>query len=90
MNSPYDIITTVGVFTHGHVKTDGLLEIIKILKQDGILCFTIHEDVFEKYGFEKMLKDLTSTNILKRLELVKSNYIINFGKQAWLCVYKKL
>ena len=39
----FDAITCVGTFTYGHVKANALNELIRILKKNGLICFTINE-----------------------------------------------
>ena len=62
-NDTYDAVFCVGVFTHGHVNSNGLDELIRITKKDGFIIFTINEGVYEDYQFEK--KDyMTKKNVL--------------------------
>ena len=82
----YDVVTCVGTFTYGHVKPHSLEELIRITKNKGLICFTINEGVYKKYGFDRKIKELTnkrSWNIKKKF---KSDYIINKKVNAWLCL----
>jgi len=82
----YDVVTCVGTFTYGHVKSHALDELIRITKNRGFICFTINEGIYEKYGFDRKIKELTnkrSWNIKKKF---KSDYIINKKVNAWLCL----
>jgi len=72
----YDVVTCVGTFTYGHVKSHALDELIRITKNRGFICFTINEGIYEKYGFDRKIKELTnkrSWNIKKKF---KSDYIL--------------
>ena len=51
----YDAITCVGTFTYGHVKADALNEMLRIIKKDGLICFTINEGIYLKYQFDKKI-----------------------------------
>ena len=82
----YDVVTCVGTFTYGHVKSHALDELIRIVKNKGFICFTINEGVYEKYGFDRKIKDLTDGKIWNVKKFYKSNYIINKGVNAWLCL----
>ena len=85
-NNMYDVITCVGTFTYGHVKSHALDELIRITKNKGLICFTINEGIYEKYGFDKKIKELTNNKSWNVKEFFKSNYIVNKEVNAWLCL----
>ena len=60
LDNAYDTAMCVGVFTHGHVSSEGFNELCRIVKPGGYVCFTINEGVFEKYGFKKMIEEFQS------------------------------
>jgi len=80
----YDVLMCVGTFTYGHVKPKALDELIRITKNRGLICFTINEGIYEEYGFDKKLKELSDKNHWKMKEFFKSNYIVSKGVNAWL------
>ena len=82
----YDAVTCVGTFTYGHVKPQALNELIRIIKNKGLICFTINEGVYEKYGFDNKIKELTKDKFWNIKEFFKSNYIVNKNVSAWLCL----
>ena len=82
----YDVVTCVGTFTYGHVKSHALDELIRITKNKGIICFTINEGIYEKYGFDKKIKELTNNKSWNVKEFFKSNYIVNKEVKAWICL----
>ena len=53
------------VFTHGHVGSERLDELVRIVKSGGIICFTINEGVYESYGFNSKIKKLESEHVWK-------------------------
>ena len=55
----YDAVLCVGTFTFGHVKPPALDELIKIIKNKGLICFTVNEGIYEEYGFDKKIKELS-------------------------------
>jgi len=83
----YDAIICVGTFTHGHVKADALDGMLKIIKPGGYFCFTVHEGVYEEYGFEEKIRDLDTAGTWKLLDRTKVAYLYKEGIQAWLCTY---
>ena len=82
----YDVVICVGTFTYGHVKPQAFDELIRIIKNKGIICFTINEGVYEKYGFDSKITELTNNKSWNIKEFFKSNYIINKKVNAWLCL----
>ena len=86
----YDVVTCVGTFTYGHVKPHALDELIRITKNRGFICFTINEGIYEKYGFDNKIKELTKNKLWDVKEFFKSDYIINKNVNAWLCLTEVL
>jgi len=85
-NNIYDVVMCVGTFTYGHVKPHALDEIIRITKNKSLICFTINEGIYEEYGFDKKIKELTNNKLWNVKEFFKSNYITNKDVEAWLCL----
>jgi len=85
-NNIYDVVMCVGTFTYGHVKPHALDEIIRITKNKGLVCFTINEGIYEEYGFDKKIKELTNNKLWNVKEFFKSNYITTKDVEAWLCL----
>jgi ubiquinone/menaquinone biosynthesis C-methylase UbiE len=83
-NNTYDAITCVGTFTFGHVNPPCLEEMIRICKKGSKICFTVNEGIYEKYGFDKKIKELEDQKYWKMLEFYKSNYIASKNVNAWL------
>ena len=84
----YDAVLCVGTFTFGHVKPPALDELIRIIKNNGLICFTINEGIYEKYGFDKKIKELSEKKAWNIKEFFKSNYIASKDVNAWLCLAK--
>jgi len=82
----YDVLMCVGTFTYGHVKPKALDELIRITKNRGLICFTINEGIYEEYGFDKKIKELSDSKSWKVKEFFKSDYITTKGVEAWLCL----
>ena len=78
----------VGTFTYGHVKPKALDELIRITKNKGLICFTINEGIYEEYGFDNKIKELSSNKSWNVKEFFKSDYITtkDVYKEAWLCL----
>jgi len=84
----YDAVLCVGTFTFGHVKPPALDELIKIIKNKGLICFTVNEGIYEEYGFDKKIKELSDKKTWDIKEFFKSDYIASKDVNAWLCLAK--
>ena len=85
-DNTYDVIICVGTFTYGHVKAHALDEFIRITKDKGLICFTINEGIYEEYGFDNKIKELSDNKSWNVKEFFKSNYIKTKDVEAWLCL----
>ena len=82
----FDVVMCVGTFTYGHVKPKALDELIRITNNRGLICFSINEGIYEKYGFDKKINELTKNKLCNVKEFFKSNYIVNKDVGAWYCL----
>ena len=85
-DNTYDVVMCVGTFTYGHVNSQALDELIRIIKNNGLICFTINEGIYEEYGFDKKIKELSDKKYWKVKEFFKSDYITTKDVEAWLCL----
>jgi len=83
-DNAYDAVMCVGTFTFGHVKPPALDEFIRITKNKGLICFTINEGIYEEYGFDIKIKELTDKKNWNMKEFFKSKYIASKDVNAWL------
>ena len=88
-DSIFDAIICVGTFTYGHVKANALNELIRILKKNGLICFTINEGIYKKYQFDKKIEELSNNKLWDIINISKCSYIVNKNIEAWLCIAKK-
>ena len=82
----YDVAFCVGVFTHDHVKSDRLDELIRVIKSGGLICFTINESIYETYGFNTKILKLQSDRKWKILALKKDKYMIKKNVAGFYCL----
>jgi predicted TPR repeat methyltransferase len=85
-DNTYDAVMCVGTFTFGHVKPHALDEFVRITKNRGLICFTINEGIYEEYGFDKKIDELSKNNKWLIKEFFKSDYIKSKDVNAWLCL----
>ncbi|MDC0483163.1 class I SAM-dependent methyltransferase, partial [Candidatus Thioglobus sp.] len=87
-SNSYDAALCVGVFTHGHVGPERFSELVRIVKSEGIICFTVNEDVYESYGFDIAIKRLESENVWEVLDIKKHDYMVKKNVKGIYCVIK--
>ena len=83
-DNTYGGILCVGTFTYGHVKPHALDEFIRIAANKSLICFTINEGIYEEYGFDKKIKELSEKGCWSMKEFFKSDYIASKDVNAWL------
>ena len=83
-------VISSGTFTHGHVGPEPLVEICRILRSDGILACTVHQDYWHSMSFDQAFNDLERDNVLERLSLKMESYYDDGEPEGWFCVYRKV
>ena len=85
-SNSYDAALCVGVFTHGHVGPSRLEELTRVIKPEGLVCFTVNEDVYKSYGFDKVIKELEAKKVWEILEFTKQDYMTKKNVMGFYCV----
>ena len=85
-DNEYDAALCVGVFTHGHVGAERLIELIRIVKSGGIICFTVNEGVYSSSGFDEKIKELESNKLVEILEIQQNEYMKKKNVKGLYCV----
>ena len=86
LDDAYDAAMCVGVFTHGHVSSDGFKELCRIVKPGGYVCFTINEGVFEEYGFKEMIAEFQLNKVWEVISLYKDDYMTLENVKGYYCL----
>ncbi|XP_046864480.1 methyltransferase-like protein 27 isoform X2 [Xenia sp. Carnegie-2017] len=86
----YDAVICVGVFAPGHVKGKGMDDFIHVVKQGGMILFTINEKILDDpgYDFHEKLEELTKQRKWKLiLKYFEPRYAGDAG--AYYYIFKK-
>ena len=86
LDDAYDAAMCIGVFTHGHVSSDGFNELCRIVKPGGYVCFTINEGVFEEYGFKEMIAEFQFNKVWEVISLYKDDYMTLENVKGYYCL----
>lgn len=78
-NDAYAAVISVGTFTHGHVGTEGLPELLRVTRPGGIVCLTINEGVYADYGFEAAFAAQARDGVVEVLENCAADYLKDQG-----------
>ena len=86
LDDAYDAAMCIGVFTHGHVSSDGFNELCRIVKPGGYVCFTINEGVFEEYGFKETIAEFQLNKVWEVISLYKDDYMTLENVKGYYCL----
>ncbi len=86
LDDAYDAAMCIGVFTHGHVSSDGFNELCRIVKPGGYVCFTINEGVFEEYGFKDMIAEFQLNKAWEVISLYRDDYMTLENVKGYYCL----
>ena len=89
-NDTYDAVFCVGVFTHGHVNSNGLDELIRITKKGGLIIFTINEGVYKDYQFDKKIPFMEKEGLIKVINFEKKDYMTKKNVMGYYCLAQKV
>ena len=88
-DNAYDATLCVGVFTHGHLGTEGFDELLRITRPGGLICFSVNEGVWEPGNFPTAVEEHTNARRWAILEQSKRDYMVNEDVQAWYIIARK-
>lgn len=57
-NDVFDAAICVGVFTDGHAPASALPEIVRVVRQGGVVLIPIRPDILDSHGFREMFERL--------------------------------
>ena len=78
----YDLVTCVGTFTSSHVVPEALVELVRVTRAGGIVCFTVRDSYWDDTGFLKLLADLEQGGTARLKELRTELYIGTEGSYS--------
>ena len=86
----YGAAISSGVFTLGHVGSEPIPEILRILAPGGVFACTIHRDIWQPLGFEDKLHRAEADGILERVDVESGHFFTHLEPVAMYCVFRKL
>lgn len=81
----YAAAISTGVFTTGHVGTEGLPELFRVVRPEGLIILTVKMTLWES-GFPEFLTEYASRGIVRSLEVTPSYASMPVGEVTSPCV----
>lgn len=85
----YDGIISSGTFTLGHVGSEPIPELVRLLKPGGILGCSIHQEIWARDGFETRFAALEADGIVEQVDREPGEFFTGYGDTAFYCVFRK-
>ncbi|MCP4432007.1 MAG: class I SAM-dependent methyltransferase [Gammaproteobacteria bacterium] len=94
LDASYDAIVAAGVLTHGHAPPESLDGMLKIVKTDGVIIFSLSEIAYNDYGFASKMAELENNHswaLLDRSNLFRTYPFSNREAHLrhWVYAYRK-
>ena len=86
----YDAAISSGTFTLGHVGSEPIPEILRIVKPGGLFACTIHQDIWSRLGFEEKFEQAASDGIAETVEIEQGHFFTHLEPVAMYCVFRRL
>ena len=84
----FDAIVCAGTFTCGHVGPQVLLEMVRITKKGGYICFTVRKQEWEASPYKEIINKLENSNLWRQVVHKTSKYNVKEGITCQLCMYQ--
>ena len=75
-----------GELSHQHKLFD---ELLRVTKQNGLICFTVNEGVWKTGGFDRAIPDFEAAGHWRILEMEKRDYMVREEVQGWYVAARK-
>ena len=85
----YDGIISSGTFTLGHVGSEPIPELVRLLKPGGTLGCTIHIDIWTRDGFADRFAGLEAAGRIQTVTRDPGEFFTGYGETAYYCLFKK-
>ena len=84
----FDAIVCAGTFTCGHVGPEALLEMVRITKKGGYICFTVRKQEWKASPYKEIIDKLENSNLWHQVVHKTKEYNVKEGISCQLCLYQ--
>ena len=88
-SATYDGIISSGTFTLGHVGSEPIAELVRLLKPGGLLGCTVHREIWGPQGFEAQVGQLEADGVLSVVARTPGEFFSGYGDTAYYCLFRK-
>lgn len=90
----YDAVVAAGVLTHGHAPPESLDGILKLIRDDGVVVFSLSSVAYEDFGFKDKIEELNAAGAWEKLGQSLLFRTYPFSDQEahlrhWIMVFRK-
>lgn len=89
-SNSYDAAICVGTFTYAHVGPEAFIELVRVTRPGGYICFTIRDGAYQEYGYRKKMLDLEASKAWEIQELREDDYLQKEDVTARFYTYRVL
>ena len=86
----YDAIISSGTFTLGHVGSEAIPELVRVLSSGGHLGCTIHKNLWTNAGFKEAFAKFQDQKVIRVVEKTPGEFFKGLGETALYCVFQKI
>ncbi len=87
-DSLFDAIVCAGTFTCSHVGPEALIEMVRITKKGGYICFTVRKQEWEASPYKEIIDNLENSNLWRQVVYKTAEYNVKEGITCQLCLYQ--
>ena len=93
-DASYDAVVAAGVLTHGHAPPESLDGILKLVRDDGIILFSLSQIAYDEFGFRDKIEELDAAGSWQKLDQSELFRTYPFSEQEahlrhWVLAYRK-
>lgn len=85
----YDAVISSGTFTLGHVGSEAIPELVRVLRRRGFFGCSIHRDLWEEGGFATLFTGLEQQSMLRTVAVEPGEFFTGLGETALYCIFEK-
>lgn len=86
----YDAVTAVGVFSFGHIMPQAVDELLRVLKQQGVLIIGLNDHYYEEGSLTQKLDTLEQSKTISIISKEHGEHIPANNLMGWVITLKKL
>lgn len=87
-DASYDAVICVGTFTCAHVGPQALVELARVIRPGGCICFTVRDQAWEEDEYRETIDALAASGTWTCIDERTAPYIQSEGSECRICLYR--